>query len=898
MKKNKNGFTTIELIATFALTLVIVVLLLQVIVVLKDVYINKVVVNSLRVKQAVMTEKIMDDFDNKNLEGTAGCVGVSNCISFIWEDGTVTELKLDKTKNTFSYADYVTELTGGSSFGNFIVTDSAVSSDGQRKYISFNFPIYSTFVKGDYGIHVIYQYNPKKNGINASSFGNTTDGPSLFVINGDNPTYITSLSQWSEPGYKAFYNNAWNTNPTITKKYYDINNTEVSGVQDKTVSPITTIKYTYTAPDGKVYTQTRQVIYKTYQYSYTAGYQIFTAAVDGYYKFEAWGASGGDIYGTSVDSTGATVFSKIFPRYLGGKGAYTSGTIFLKAKQKIYVYVGSAPTATNESMFFANTETGGYNGGASLLKGQGVFGAPGGGATDFRYFGDTYTPTTADLVWSSQLGLASRIMVAAGGGGADFRNQGYGQGDGGAGGGINGTNGSEALYPNTYWRSDYALGYGIGTGASQTAGGIYENHYLNGSVGIGDATISGTFGGANLSGSIQAGGGGGYYSGGNSGHGGAGGGSSYISGYTGCVAITSASSITPKSGCTTGTSDVTCSYHYSGMKFINTTMLSGNDGMPTQDGTSIITGNSGNGSAKVTFLGTSSPVVVDNSTSYAYTGSSQSFVVKTTGYYKLEVWGASGGCGIYTTTSVIGGYGSYSSGIVHLTSGTTLYVYVGQVGSDGIQEYTDNVSKTIVGPISYNGGGANCVNINCNWGGGGGATHISTANGILSSLSSNLSSVLLVAGGGGGAGLCQGSSGNIGGSGGGYTGDSGINTCEGAIAQGGNQSGAGTAGGNGGTGGFGYGGSGSGSGGGSGLYGGGGSWNCGTSAAGGSGYIGNSLLLSGTTLTKHMTCYNCTTSTDASTKTNTTTNVSATPIADYAKSGNGYARITYIGTTN
>lgn len=65
-------------------------------------------------------------------------------------------------------------------------------------------------------------------------------------------------------------------------------------------------------------------------------------------------------------------------------------------------------------------------------------------------------------------------------------------------------------------------------------------------------------------------------------------------------------------------------------------------------------------------------------------------------------------------------------------------------------------------------------------------------------------------------------------------------------------------------------------------------------AGGGSGYIGNPLLTSYKTYTKHMAGYNVATSDDDSTKTISTTNVSSTPTADYAKSGNGYARITFI----
>ena len=443
-----SGFTTIELITTFGLTLVIVVLLLQVIVVLKDVYINKVVVNSLRVKQAVMVEKIMDDFDNKNLEGTAGCVGVSNCISFIWEDGTVTELKIDKTKNTFSYADYVTELTGGSSFGNLSVVNSAISEDKQRKFISFNFPIYSTFVKGDYGIHVIYQYNPTKTGINASSFGNTTDGPSLFVLTRDNPVKLGTNQTYNEStmgGYKAFYNNAWNTNPTVKIQYYGINgtnSTEYTTFPAQSTTPLVIIKYTYTAPDGKVYTQTRNVIYTDYAYDYTGSVQTFVAPASGYYKFQAWGAQGGSY--TTV----------------GGKGAYTSGVIYLAAKENIYVYVGQSVNQASTS----------YNGGGA--PGGSYNSMAGGGATDFRL-------TSGN--WNDSKSLASRIMVAGGGAGSDLYISGS---NGGFGGSLIG--GSGGIY-----RSNTTYAYTVAQGGTQIAGGnpgIGVASTGNGSFGIGGSS--------------------------------------------------------------------------------------------------------------------------------------------------------------------------------------------------------------------------------------------------------------------------------------------------------------------------------------------------------------------------------------------------------------------------
>ncbi len=73
---------------------------------------------------------------------------------------------------------------------------------------------------------------------------------------------------------------------------------------------------------------------------------------------------------------------------------------------------------------------------------------------------------------------------------------------------------------------------------------------------------------------------------------------------------------------------------------------------------------------------------------------------------------------------------------------------------------------------------------------------------------------------------------------------------------------------------------------GGGLYGGGAMT---YSGGGGSGYIGNKLLIN-----KVMYCYNCTESTDESTKTISSTNISEEAISNYPKIGDGYARITYL----
>ena len=291
---------------------------------------------------------------------------------------------------------------------------------------------------------------------------------------------------------------------------------------------------------------------------------------------------------------------------------------------------------------------------------------------------------------------------------------------------------------------------------------------------------------------------------------------------------------------------------------------------------------------------------------YDYTGSSQTFTTPCNGYYKIEAWGAQGGYAS-TTHTYRGGYGGYSTGVYNTTKNQTLYINIGGQGS-----YCTSSSTCSGG---YNGGlGAKRLDAcdadvaNIGIGGGGGATSIATVSGLLSSLEAykgdlvngqyyDSAYILMVAGGGGGGNYCNSVNYARGGSGGGA---SGVNSVDiGAEHWAGN--GGGSA-----TGGTQISGSSFGQainisstlgwiGGGGGFYGGRNSRIGG--GGGGSGYIGSSNLISTSSLTKHMTCYSCTTSTIASTYTISNTNVSSTATSDYSKSGNGYAKIQYLGPT-
>ena len=285
------------------------------------------------------------------------------------------------------------------------------------------------------------------------------------------------------------------------------------------------------------------------------------------------------------------------------------------------------------------------------------------------------------------------------------------------------------------------------------------------------------------------------------------------------------------------------------------------------------------------------------------------FEAPCSGTYKLEAWGAQGGSAL----TLEGGYGGYSVGNIDLNRRQQLYIVVGGKGeSSGAM--TVNQNEFILMKGGYNGGG-NGARGYCSGNlrmatGGGGATHIATSSGVLSSLEKSKENVIMVSGGGGGA-YCSTFDGKtiradgpqgVGGSAGGYIGNSApwsgtasLNLyATGGSQEAGGRRGSSYQGTNSITGQFGIGGSGTSTGGcdnpvggGSGYYGGGiGAF---TPAAGGSSFINNSNLKE-----KHMVCYNCTTSDEEGIKTVSTTKVSDTPLVDAAKKGNGYAKITLL----
>lgn len=145
-----------------------------------------------------------------------------------------------------------------------------------------------------------------------------------------------------------------------------------------------------------------------------------------------------------------------------------------------------------------------------------------------------------------------------------------------------------------------------------------------------------------------------------------------------------------------------------------------------------------------------SVTVVQSYWSYSYTPAVQAWTCPLTGVYRLEAFGAQGG------TSEVGGFnggrGAHVEGQLKVTKGQTLYIYVGQKGEE--------IHDKSASQGGWNGGGtytgthtlvADAGNYSeYNYCGGGGATDFALKSAAWNT-ADHMNSRILVAGGGGGA---------------------------------------------------------------------------------------------------------------------------------------------------
>lgn len=155
--KNKKGFTIIELGISITLVTVVAFLLFQMITSIKKIYASSDLKTTLLTKQAIMTKKIYDEFEQKDMVTIGNCGQWQNsCLLFVFSDGTTSTLLVDPLNHTVSYNNYLIdyqELDDTIDFGE--LTFDTTYAD----FFTVKIPITSNNIQGDYGISVTKQHD-------------------------------------------------------------------------------------------------------------------------------------------------------------------------------------------------------------------------------------------------------------------------------------------------------------------------------------------------------------------------------------------------------------------------------------------------------------------------------------------------------------------------------------------------------------------------------------------------------------------------------------------------------------------------------------------------------------------------------------------------------------------
>lgn len=156
--KNNKAFTLVEMLVSFTLAMILVIIMFQLIINLKELYMSSGIKTEMINKQYLMTNKIYTDLNEKKAINIENCNNPLVCIQFTFQDGTVKKLQVDETNKTVTYDNYTIKLNNESYFKTMNI--NTYYSAANNKIFNANIPIYNDLFKNtDFGINIVYPYN-------------------------------------------------------------------------------------------------------------------------------------------------------------------------------------------------------------------------------------------------------------------------------------------------------------------------------------------------------------------------------------------------------------------------------------------------------------------------------------------------------------------------------------------------------------------------------------------------------------------------------------------------------------------------------------------------------------------------------------------------------------------
>lgn len=156
--KNNKGFTLVEMLVSFTLSMILVIILFQLIINLKELYMSSGIKTDMINKQYLMTNKIYEDLTERKLVSASKCESEkTNCINLMYANGEIKQFNVDKTENTITYDNYTIKITTAE-IGIPIIELSTITEN--KKILTIKVPVNSkNFKNEEFGINIVYPLN-------------------------------------------------------------------------------------------------------------------------------------------------------------------------------------------------------------------------------------------------------------------------------------------------------------------------------------------------------------------------------------------------------------------------------------------------------------------------------------------------------------------------------------------------------------------------------------------------------------------------------------------------------------------------------------------------------------------------------------------------------------------
>ena len=156
--KNNKGFTLVEMLVSFTLSMVLIVILFQLIINLKELYVASGIKTELLNKQYLITNKIYTDLNEKKVTKIENCEDSPVCVEFTFTDGNTKKIEVDKTTKTLKYDGYIIKLKNDSEIKTINI--NTTDSESNKNIFNVNIEIKNNqFNNTNFGINIVYPYN-------------------------------------------------------------------------------------------------------------------------------------------------------------------------------------------------------------------------------------------------------------------------------------------------------------------------------------------------------------------------------------------------------------------------------------------------------------------------------------------------------------------------------------------------------------------------------------------------------------------------------------------------------------------------------------------------------------------------------------------------------------------